>query len=151
MMHYIALRTTAQATEDPAKVRSALELFLTPQDRETDETSIIRETTATGYHGNPIIVMEAEVEKKKDCRYIIDYIRHTLGAAGIERLISELPRRVDEDCNLFLRFDKQEAYQGRLVITGTSDAVHIRMKIKVYPARREDALEAAREMFKMED
>ena len=150
-MHYIALRTTAQATEDPLKVRSVLDLFLPPQDQEKDSSDIVHETFAEGYHSNPIIVMEAEVKKKKDCQYIVDYIRHKLGAAGIERLIYELPRRVDNDCNLFIRFDKQEAYQGRLVITNSSDAVHLRMKIKVYPARREAAIEAAREMFEKED
>ena len=150
-MHYIALRTTAQATEDPLKVRSVLDLFLPPQDEEKDGSDIVHETVAEGYHGNPIIVMEAEVKKKKDCQYIIDYIRHNLGVAGTERLINELPRRVDDDCNLFIRFDKQEAYQGRLVITSSSDAVHLRMKIEVYPARREAGIEAAREMFEKED
>ncbi len=150
-MHYIALRTTAQATEDPLKVRSVLDLFLSPQKEEKDSSDIVHETVAEGYHGNPIIVMEAEVKKKKDCQYIIDYIRHNLGATGIDRLINELPRRVDDDCNLFIRFDKQEAYQGRLVITSSSDAVHLRMKIEVYPARREAGIEAAREMFEKED
>lgn len=150
-MHYIALRTTAQATEDPLKVRSVLDLFLSPQKEEKDSSDIVHETVAEGYHGNPIIVMEAEVKKKKDCQYIIDYIRHNLGDAGIDRLINELPRRVDDDCNLFIRFDKQEAYQGRLVITSSSDAVHLRMKIEVYPARREAGIEAAREMFEKED
>ncbi|MCL7415629.1 MAG: exosome subunit [ANME-2 cluster archaeon] len=151
MMHYIILRTTAQATEDPTKVRSALELFLPPSSGEKDDNGTIHETSATGYHGNPIIVMEAEVRKKKDTQYILNHITRNIGATGKERLISELPRRMDDDCNLFLRFDKQQAYQGRLVITGSSDAVHIKMKIEVYPARREAAIEAAREMFEMED
>ena len=151
MMHYIALRTTAQATEDPFKVRSALDLFILPQDEDKDRSDIVHETFAEGYHGNPIIVMEAEVKKEKDCQYIVDYIRHNLGSAGIERLINELPRRVDDKCNMFIRFDKQEACQGRLVITISSDAVHLRMKIEVYPARREAGIEAAREMFEIED
>ncbi|MBW6518776.1 MAG: exosome subunit [ANME-2 cluster archaeon] len=151
MMHYIALRTTAQATEDPEKVRSALDLFLPSYDSEKDGSDIVHETVAQGYHGNPIIVMEAEVKKKKDCQYITDLIRQNLGVAGIERLINELPRRVDDDCNLFIRFDKQEAYHGKLVITSSSDAVLLRIKIEVYPARREAAIEAAREMFGKED
>ncbi|MCK4928212.1 MAG: hypothetical protein KAR76_00605 [Methanosarcinales archaeon] len=151
MMHYIALRTTAQATEDPGKVRSTLDLFLPPQNVVKDSPDIVHETSTRGYHGNSIIIMETEVKKKKDCQYIIDHIRQNLGTAGKERLINELPLRVDDDCNLFIRFDKQEASQGRLAITNSSDAVHIRMKIEIYPARREAAIDAARKMFEKED
>lgn len=147
-MHSIALRATAQATEDPEKVRSVLNSFLPPCD---DRDSPVHETLVEGYYGNPIIVMEAEVKKKKDCQYISDHIRQNLGAAARERLINELPQRIDENCTLFIRFDKQEAYQGRLVIASSSDAVLLRMKIEVYPARREAAIDAAGEMFSRED
>jgi RNA-binding protein len=148
MIHYIHLRTIAQATEDPEKVRSALKLLLPPPDQSAKKDSItVHETVTTGYHGNPIIVMEAELKKSKDCQYVVDLIREHLGPAGISRLAAELPQRVDYDCNLYIRFNKQEAYLGKLMTTTKSDSILVRIKIKAYPARPEKAIQVARSLL----
>lgn len=146
MFHSIYLRTSSQATEDPEKVRTALRLFL-PQKKEPDESDMIQETITSGHHGNQILVLEAEIKRKKEGQYVIDSIRRHLGSEGLSRLIAELPRRVDEDCNLYIRFDKQEASKGRLAITQTSDAILIRIKLKAYPARQAKALQVAQDLF----
>ena len=144
MIHYIHLRTIAQATEDPEKVRSALKLLLPPPGQSAKKDSItVHETVTTGYHGNPIIVMEAELKKNKDCQYVVDLIREHLGPAGISQLAAELPQRVDYDCNLYIRFNKQEAYLGKLMTTTKSDSILVRIKIKAYPARPEKAIQVA--------
>ncbi len=148
MIHYIHLRTSAQATEDPEKVRSALKLLLPPPGRTAKKDSIIvNETITTGYHDNPIIVMEADLKQNKDCQYLVDRIREHLGPAGISRLAAELENRVDDDCNLYIRFNKQEAYLGKLMTTTKSDSILIRIKIKAFPARPEKAIQAARSLL----
>jgi hypothetical protein len=144
MIHYIHLRTIAQATEDPEKVRSALKLLLPPPGQLAKKDSItVHETVTTGYHGNSIIVMEAELKQNKDCQYVIDRIREHLGPAGISRLAAELPQRVDYDCTLYIRFNKQEAYLGKLMTTTKSDSILVRIKIKAYPARADKAIQVA--------
>ena len=144
MIHYIHLRTIAQATEDPEKVRSALKLLLPPPGQLAKKDSItVHETVTTGYHGNSIIVMEAELKQNKDCQYVIDRIREHLGPAGISQLAAELPQRVDYDCNLYIRFNKQEAYLGKLMTTTKSDSILVRIKIKAYPARADKAIQVA--------
>jgi RNA binding exosome subunit len=67
MIHYIFLRVSAQATEDPEKVRSAIGLFLPPAEDESKlkGSDIISEYVTSGYYGNKIILMEAELHKKK--------------------------------------------------------------------------------------
>jgi hypothetical protein len=144
MIHYIHLRTSAQATEDPEKVRSALKLLLPPPGQLAKKDSItVHETVTTGYHGNSIIVMEAELKQNKDCQYVVDLIREHLGPVGISQLAAELPQRVDYDCNLYIRFNKQEAYLGKLMTTIKSDSILVRIKIKAYPARPEKAIQVA--------
>jgi hypothetical protein len=144
MIHYIHLRTIAQATEDPEKVRSALKLLLPPPGQLAKKDSItVHETVTTGYHGNQIIVMEAELKQNKDCQYVVDRIREHLGPAGISQLAAELPQRVDDDCNLHIRFNKQEAYLGKLMTTTKSDSILVRIKIKAYPARADKAIQVA--------
>ena len=150
MIHYIHLRTSAQATEDPEKVRSALKLLLpllpTGQSEKKDSITV-HEIVTTGYHGNPIILMEAELKQNKDCQYVINRIREHLGPAGISRLAAELENRVDDDCTLYIRFNKQEAYLGKLMTTTKSDSILIRIKIKAYPARPENAIRIARSLL----
>ncbi|KAF5422111.1 MAG: hypothetical protein C5S44_05345 [Candidatus Methanocomedens sp.] len=144
MIHYIHLRTSAQATEDPEKVRSALKLLLPPPGQLAKKDSItVHETVTTGYHGNSIIVMEAELKQNKDCQYVVDLIREHLGPVGISQLAAELPQRVDYDCNLYIRFNKQEAYLGKLMTTIKSDSILVRIKIKAYPARADKAIQVA--------
>lgn len=150
MIHYIYLRTSAQATEDPEKVKSSLRLFLPPLEEE-DDPDIIRETVTSGYYGNQIIIMEAELKRKKHCRYVIDHVKHHLGPDGVSRIIAELPQRMDDDCNLYIRFNKQEASKGRMIITKASDAILIRIKLKTFPAKQEKAIQAAQALFTTED
>jgi RNA binding exosome subunit len=145
MIHYIHLRTSAQATEDPEKVRSALKLLLPPQGKSARKyTTSVHETITTGYHGNLIILMEAELKGNKDCLYVVDRIRESLGPAGISRLAAELENRVDDECNLYIRFNKQEAFLGKLMTTTKSDSILVRIKIKAYPASPVKAIQIAR-------
>ena len=148
MFHHIYLRTSSQATEDPEKVRSALRLFF-PQrdDAANDEPDIIHESIMSGHYGNLITILEAEIVKKKDGKYVIDLIKQHLDPEELSRIVTELPLRIDEECNLYLRFDKQEAYKGNLKMAQISDAILLRIKLKAYPAKQEKAIYVAKELF----
>jgi len=91
--------------------------------------------------------MEAELKQNKDCKYLVDRIREHLGPAGISQLATELENRVDDNCNLYIRFNKQEAYLGKLMTTTKSDSILIRIKIKAYPARPKNAIRIARSLL----
>jgi RNA binding exosome subunit len=148
MFHYIYLRTSCQATEDPEKVRSAFRLFLPKKDDvKNDEPDIIHESIMSGHHGNVITILEAEIVKKKEGKYVIDLIKQHLGPEELSRIVTELPQRVDEECNLYLRFDKQEACKGKLKMAQISDAIFLRIKLKAYPAKQEKAIFVAEKLF----
>jgi len=153
MIHYISLRASAQATEDPEKVRSAIGLFYPPVEKELNPegSDIISEYVTSGYYGNRIILMEAKLHKNRHTKYVIDLIKQHLGKQEISQLVDQIPLRVDNDCNLYIRFDKQQAFQGKLVMTNTSDVVLLRIKLKIYPAKYEKAIKVARSLFNMGD
>ena len=54
---------------------------------------------------------------------------------------------MDEKGNLFLRFDKQKAYQDELKIVEHGDSIHVKIKMAAYPARKENAMKLARELW----
>jgi len=65
----------------------------------------------------------------------------------IETLRSEMPDRLDDDQVFHLRFDKQEAYMGRVRIVSSSDAITAKVKIETYPKNREMAGKIVEELF----
>lgn len=144
MIHYILFRTQAHATEDVSRVRKALETVLPP------ETPITEERTE-GYFGNPITILTARIEDKKAAEKYMEFLRTSLPASDLEELIKELPQRVDDECNFYLRLSKQDAYLGDVRITYADDAIAIKVKIAAYPAKYETALKQVKEYFHAEE
>lgn len=144
MIHYIVFRTQALATEDAAKVRQAFAAVLLP------ETPISEELTE-GYFGNPITILTARIENKKQADSYMELLRTKLHPSDLEELKKELPDRVDEGCNFYLKLSKQDAYLGDWRITYAEDAIVIRAKIAAFPAKYESALKQAREYFHAEE
>lgn len=132
--HYIDLRAFSYATEDEERVRRALRTFL------PEEFEIEREETE-GHHGDRIVVLSTRVENADDIRHVVAQVRRldTLGTVN-----EELDERVDENCSLFLQFDKQAAYRDEVTL-GTG--IMLRAKVEAYPARKEAAVENARSVL----
>ena len=131
MIHHVMLRTFAHVTEDVSRVKFALELFL-PEDCE------IKTTMNKGHFGNPIKVLEAKLEKRY-CKSFLDILGR-LSKAQLLGLKDELKRHFDDDCNFYIRFDKQSAYEGDIKLAETEDSIAAKMKIVSYPSRRENAV-----------
>jgi RNA binding exosome subunit len=128
----LAFRTFAHATEDPDRVEKALKFVSGAEE--------VKRSNSTGYHGNPIVVMEARVTEGKNIKSLF----RSLDKDDLSKLLETLDRRLDEESFFFLRLDKQEAYQGRFKMTEGEDVIAVRGKVKSYPQTRENALEVMR-------
>jgi RNA binding exosome subunit len=126
-------RTFCHATEDLARVELAM--------RSVVGETVIRSSSTEGHFGNPIVVLESTVEDE-DC--ILDLLRQVTEADRL-RMSSTLMERIDEACQLFLRFDKQEAYSGRLKLASGDDVVAVRIKVRAFPAKRQVAADVVSE------
>lgn len=129
--HYIDLRAFCYATEDEARVERALRQFL-PEEYAVDRSE------SEGFHGDRIVVRSARVENADDVRHVLD----RLADLDLETIRAELDERIDEDCSLFLRLDKQAAYGGRVE---RGAGLELRAKVEAYPANKETAVENAAE------
>jgi RNA binding exosome subunit len=131
--HRLNFRAFAHATEDEERVVEAL-IF-------ASGASEVSRTKSSGYHGNPIAILQATVRGGKE----IGAFFNRLGKVNIEELLRTLDRRIDDECSFFLRLDKQEAYLERLVLTEKDDVIAMRGKIKAYPSKKTIALRAVAE------
>ena len=130
--HYIDLRAFAYETEDEARVEAALRTFL-PEEFELERAE------SRGHHGDRIVVRSARVERADDVRHVLARIAD---APAYDRIFGELDDRITDNCEFFLRFDKQAAFRGEVRL---GEGITARAKVEAYPAKREAALENARE------
>jgi hypothetical protein len=131
----VHFRVFCHATEDEGKVVQALKFASGAED-------VTREVTE-GYHGNPIIILEVSIKEKRRSK---DFFSK-LGEDELRKIVDSLEKRMDDDCNLYLRLDKQEAYLENLVMTTSDDAIAIRAKIESYPKNRESAMKRVTEFL----
>jgi hypothetical protein len=130
--HYVDLRTFCYATEDEKRVEAALRTYL-PEEYEID-----RQVT-TGHHGDRIVVLSARLENADDVRYVLDRL---IEIPDYDTFLDELDERVSDDCSLYLTLDKQAAFRGD---ARQGNGITLRAKVEAYPAKREAAIENARE------
>ncbi|SDF76300.1 RNA-binding protein [Halorientalis regularis] len=130
--HYVDLRAFCYATEDEKRVEGALRTFL-PEEVE------IERATSEGHHGDRIVVLSARVERADEMRHVLNRLSDLETA---QQLADELDERVDDNCSLFLRLDKQAAFGGDVRL---GDGLTVRAKVEAYPATKEKAVENARE------
>lgn len=140
--HWIRLRATAHPTEDLAKVEAAVRFAAGIQD-----LAVAAEAMET-HHGGQVHLVEAVVDKSRAVRDVLGRIFALPGAR--QDLAATIEARTDDDGVFYLRLDKQEAAQGRLVLTRGEDAVQLRLKMEHYPSTREAALESLRALLASE-
>ncbi len=130
--HYIDLRAFCYATEDDQRVEDALEAYL------PDEAEIER-MESEGHLGDRIIILSARVEKADEMRHILGKLREL---NDIEQVRGELDQRVDDNCSFFISLDKQAAYRDEVRL---GQGITLRAKVEAYPAKKEAAVENAKE------
>ena len=122
---YIDLRVFAHATEDPEKVLTAVRNILPV---EVGESTVFQKTMLTGHHGNPIILFETKLTGKQALPVALQKIGAGLTALDKEKLDSDLKLHLEKR-NLYLRFDKQAAYQGDVRFY-QNDPIHVKIHFK---------------------
>ncbi|HEX9261264.1 MAG TPA: RNA-binding domain-containing protein [Candidatus Bathyarchaeia archaeon] len=122
---YIGIRVFAHATEDAEKVMTAVRRML-PET--TGENVVFEKTVLTGHHGNPIVLLEAKLEDRLILPDVLQRIGNGLTALDKETLDSELKLHLEKG-NLYLRFDKQQAFLGASRFS-TNDPIHFKVHFK---------------------
>ncbi len=135
-LHYVDLRAFCFVTEDDQRVEAALRTFL------PEEFSVAR-AESEGYHGDRILVLSARVENADAVRTVLESVAD-LPANELDRVRGELDERVDENCSLFVSFDKQAAYNGAVRL---GEGITFRAKVEAYPATQAGAVGNARDLF----
>ncbi len=138
--HYVDLRAFCYETEDEKRVADALRALIPGEEAGSDDDIELERETTEGHHGDRILVLSARLERADDVRYVLSELKNS---PDIDTIRDELDKRVAEDCSFFVHLDKQAAYRKGEAELG--DGISLRGKVEAYPAKRESAIENARE------
>lgn len=129
----VEVNVFVHATEDEEKVKQALRNII-PEYIPLNLSS----TNVEGYYGDPIRLLETEFHKWKTCTDILKNLFRNLSSLDQDKILREAQRRIDESGNLYLRLDKQEAFNKKLKL---SDKDPIKIKFRFYIPHKEDPVE----------
>ena len=137
IVRQVEISVFAHATEDRAKVlRAVRNLF--PRDAEFPSYS---ESDLEGYFGDPITTLHFLVKNRRPATELFDHIIQNLSSLDYVALLDELSQRIDETKNLYLRFDKQKAFMGKLALERHDS---IRVKVSLIVPHKADPAEELR-------
>uniref|UniRef100_A0A7J2TGN0 Exosome subunit n=1 Tax=Archaeoglobus fulgidus TaxID=2234 RepID=A0A7J2TGN0_ARCFL len=136
-IEWIKVSAVVHSTESREKVSQAI-ANLFPFDFE------IQVSEAKGHFGNPIEYLEVELKKSSKIKTFWENLLRLLGDE-IKNLLETLEERIDAQNVLHIRIDKQKAFLGDFKLSNV-DPIAIKVKLVVYPARKEKALEFAKEL-----
>lgn len=125
------------SVEEAAGFRRRLGVFL-PDGVEVGERLLPPEGSG-GVFERPLVELSALASKHGDVEEILGKVFRGLRKRDVARLRDGLSLRVDDSCNFYMRFGKREFMEGGFYLR-EKDAIHFKIKVGVYPAKREDAV-----------
>jgi RNA binding exosome subunit len=120
----VEIEAYAHATENPSKVEEAIKNILFEAIRDKIK---LEKTTLRGHYGNPIIVYRGAMENVSE-ELLLNLIKRMSPEDRVSPKAS-LDIHLGKHNVLYLRFNKQEAYLGRLKLDQI-DAICLRLKLK---------------------
>ena len=89
-----------------------------------------------------ILILTGTVSKK---RYTKTFFNTLLENADLDKLDDDLERKMDDKGNWFLRFDKTDAFDEKWTILDKGDAIHLKVKVAAFPAKKQIAVDKVRD------
>ena len=136
VFHWVKVKAVCYATEDENLIHDVMEELTGIEDDDCFDIDV-----SEGLHGNPITVIDANLSHNKEYERLF----RNIGEGPLSSVLDQIEDRVDDDCILYMRLDKQKAVQGNYEISHTGDVISITAKIVAHPAKKEIAVKNAKE------
>jgi hypothetical protein len=136
---FVDVSLFAHATEDEDKVMRAVQ-SLFPQEYLDNVT--FRRQSLRGHHRNPIVLFGTRIKDKEIIRGFVENLSSRLSAVDKQNLLDEIGRYVEKG-SLYLRLDKQAAFQGEFKLC-TADPIRVRIRFR--KGKLEDVVETCRQL-----
>ncbi len=123
-------RAYSRATEVQERVQVAL-LSLYPES--AHENVRITVEMVEAHQQGRIVILSSVLEDKKECENAFSMMISRLSESDRSYIIRTLHLRLDEQCSLFLRIDKQASFLGKMQLATGPDVISVRVQLRQYP------------------
>lgn len=123
----VNIRFSVHATEDPEKVKKAVDYLFSP---DHVEDVIFKKKALKGHYGNPISLFEAQIRDPRVVEAVIEKLSSSLCRSDKEKIVRESILFIEKN-SLYLRLDKQAAFRGELRLQ-RADPIYIRIQFKIH-------------------
>ena len=134
MIHNIKFRAFVYEDESVDDISQAILNILPEAEIEAEE--------AEGMLENKILILSGVVSNK---RYTKAFFNTLLECVDLDKLNDDLERKMDDKGNWFLRFDMSDALDEKWTILDKGDAIHLKVKIAAFPAKKQIAVDKVRD------
>lgn len=143
--HSITITVFIKEDEDKELAKQKLQSLI-PETIEKEKLKI-EEQTATGLNDKKIAILKITIEKENHTKKFIENLLTKLGPEQKDTLIKQLDTRIDEECNFYIRLDKEQLSEDKYSLTDSGNCYHIKIVIAAYPAKKDSAIQAALQML----
>ena len=134
--HWVKVKAVCYATENEDLIHDVMMELTGAEDDECFDVDI-----SEGLHGNPITVIDVNLKHSKE----FERLFKNIGIEPLKDVLDHIEERVDDDCILYMRLDKQKAVGGVYEISHSGDVISITAKVVAHPAKKEIAVENAKQ------
>jgi RNA binding exosome subunit len=136
----LEVKVLIHATENEEKVKKAVRNLL-PIDI-SGKTKLLE---LDGHFGDSIKLLNINIRNRNQCREVLKFLLNRLTVLNQEQLFEDIWRYIDNSGNLYLRFDKQESYKKKIVISNRDS---IRFKFGIQIPHKADPVETIKKYIK---
>lgn len=93
-----------------------------------------------GHHGNPITTLNLNIKGKDETKFVLENLFQLMDKTEKDKLIFEFKNFLDDKENLYIRLEKQEAFEGKVILTN-KDPIRIKIKTQVWHSTPQKVME----------
>ncbi len=145
-LHTVQISVFCKPNENRDAILKAFILFL-PFDLEK-ERIVITEEKAEGLENKVILIFKIELVKENHTRRFIEHLLSKLSTEDKKILLSQTDTILDNECNFFIRIDKEKLIEEKkFIITHSGNCFHIKMNVACFPKKKSVALEVVKKII----
>lgn len=111
-----------------------------------EEKILVQRNKATGFNQKAIIILEVDIEKERHTNAFLKSLCTKLNEQQ-KAMLPNQENRLDDECNFYIRLDKQKLLKDEFWVIDNGDCFHIKINIAAFPKKKEKAREVVKKIF----
>jgi len=113
-----------------------------------DEKLELTQTEAKGFSELKITIFEIILKKDKHIKKFLEKLLQNLDEEQKKKILEQSGKRLDENLDFFLRFDKEQYMKNNILkLTESGNCIHFKFSIAAFPKKRDIALKIIKSLF----